>query len=136
MAALTLSPKRLQHNLLFQTLVDGSFHSARVILFLRDLLKQLPGDVIVAWDNAPIHKSHAVRDFVASQPRLTVTFLPPYAPELNPVEALWSYLKYGRLANLAAQDLASLEDEILNVLVEAKHDGQLLQSHWAATPLG
>ena len=91
MAALTLSPKRLQHNLLFQTLVDGNFNSVRVIQFLRDLLKQLNGKVHVIWDNAPIHKSHAVRDFVASHPRLTLSNLPTYAPDLNPVQIIHYY---------------------------------------------
>ena len=34
-------------------------------------------------------------------PRCHVVWFPPYAPDLNPVELLWSYLKYGRLANFA-----------------------------------
>ena len=136
MAALTLSPRTLRHNLLFQSLTDGNFNSARVIAFLRDLLKQLPGKVHVIWDNARIHTSHAVREFVASQPRLSVSFLPPYAPELNPVEAIWSQVKYGRLSNLVVGDREELDDALVEVMVEVKHNQSHLQSAWDQTPLG
>ncbi len=42
------------------------------------------------WDNLNVHKSHDMRAFVAAQPWLEVAYLPPYAPELNPVEGLWA----------------------------------------------
>jgi putative transposase len=135
MAALTVSPKTMRHNLMFRSLIDANFDATRVVQFLRDLLAQIRGKIIVVWDNAPIHKSRAVQAFVARHPRLTVHRLPPYAPELNPVEALWSYLKYGRLANLITRDLAELDDDIANVLIETKHDQKKLQSFWKATPL-
>jgi putative transposase len=136
MAALTVSPKTMRHNLMFRSLIDANFDATRVIQFLRDLLAQIRGKIIVVWDNAPIHKSRDVQAFVARHPRLTVHRLPPYAPELNPVEALWSYLKYGRLANLITRDLAELDDDIADVLIETKHDQKKLQSFWKATPLG
>ena len=50
-AALTISPKTHRRNLYFQTLLDGSYNSARVAAFLRELLKQLPGRIMVVWDN-------------------------------------------------------------------------------------
>jgi putative transposase len=136
MAALTISPKTRRHNLLFQSLIEANFDSTRVILFLRDLLIQLRGPVVVVWDNAPIHKSQDVKAFVAQNPRLTIHRLPPYAPDLNPVEALWSYLKYGCLANLIVADLAELDDDIANILIETKFDQNKLQSFWKATPFG
>lgn len=136
MAALTISPKTMRHNLMFRSLIDANFDTTRVIQFLRDLLARIRGKIIVVWDNAPIHTSRLVRDFVTRHPRLTVHRLPPYAPELNPVEALWSYLKYGRLANLITRDLAELDDDIANVLIATKHDQKKLQSFWKATPLG
>ena len=42
------------------------------------------------WDNAPIHRSKVVKDFIKDNERLHVEELPPYAPELNPVEHSWS----------------------------------------------
>lgn len=92
-AALTISPKTHRRNLYFQTLLDGSYNSARVAAFLRELLKQLPGRIIVVWDNGRMHKGFAIRQLLKRHPRLTLEWLPPYAPELNPVEQLWSHLK-------------------------------------------
>lgn len=134
-AALTLSPKSLRRNLYFQTLVDGTFDSARVAAFLRDLLKHLRGKVIVVWDNGPMHKGPAVRELLRRHPRLALEWLPPYAPDLNPVEALWSHLKYGHCANLIPRDLSHLDDEATDFLVHTKVDPHLLQAYWGQTPL-
>ena len=61
---------------------------------------QLGGPIVVVWDNLNTHVSHAMAELIAARDWLTVYQLPPYAPELNPVEAVWSHLKRS-LANLA-----------------------------------
>ena len=81
-AALTVSPKSLRRNLYFQTLVDGTFDSARVADFLRQLLKQIPGKILVVWDNGSMHKGPAVRELLKRFPRLTLEWLPPRATAL------------------------------------------------------
>ncbi|MGW1037354.1 transposase [Streptomyces antibioticus] len=53
------------------------------------------------WDGLKAHWSRAMRAWVAEQDWLTLERLPAYAPELNPVELLWSPLKKHELANLA-----------------------------------
>ena len=135
-AALTLSPKTLHRNLYFQTLADGTFDSARVAAFLRDLLKHLRGKVIVVWDNGPMHKGPAIRTLLKQFPRLTLAWLPPYAPDLNPVEALWSHLKFGHCANLIPRDLDHLDDEATDFLVATQVRPKLLHAYWCQTPLG
>ena len=50
---------------------------------------------VLVLDNAGWHVAHAVR----VPDNLTLLFLPPYAPELNPVERLWAYLRSHHLAN-------------------------------------
>lgn len=82
--ALSLSPKTYRPNLYFQTLPDGTFNSVNVAAFLRDLLKHLRGKVIVVWDNGSMHKGEAMRQLRQDFPRLSIEWLPPYAPELNP----------------------------------------------------
>jgi hypothetical protein len=60
------------------------------------------------WDGLPAHRSNKMRAFIASQRHwLVVERLPGYAPELNPVEALWGNLKGkgGELAYLAGDTL-------------------------------
>jgi hypothetical protein len=58
------------------------------------------------WDGLPAHRSKAMRAWLGRQRSwLVVEPLPGYAPELNPVEALWSNLKGVELANLAGDTL-------------------------------
>ena len=49
--------------------------------------------VVLVWDNLATHVSRAMSELVAARPWLTVYQLPPWASELNPVEAVWSNLK-------------------------------------------
>ena len=132
---MTISPKTLRRNLYFQTLIDGTYNSARVAAFLRDLLKHLRGRIIVVWDNGRMHKGPAIRQLLKRNPRLTLEWLPPYAPELNPVEQLWSHLKFGHCANFIPDDLQHLDDEATEFLVETKFNTNFLHSYWSQTPL-
>ncbi|WP_353960403.1 transposase [Halomonas maura] len=53
----------------------------------------------VIWDNATVHRCREVRDLLSQpevQDRLRLEPLPPYAPEANPAEALWSWMKRRR----------------------------------------
>jgi hypothetical protein len=69
--------------------------------------QQLHGPIVLVWDNLNAHISAVMRRLVAARAWLRVYQLPAYAPELNPVEALWSYLKKG-LANLAKHTIDQL----------------------------
>jgi hypothetical protein len=61
------------------------------------------------WDGLPAHRSRVMRAWLRCQRSwLVVEPLPAYAPELNPVEALWSNLKGVELANLAGESLAEV----------------------------
>ena len=62
--------------------------------------------VVLLWDGLSAHWSHDMRAFIDRQRDwLQVERLPGYAPELNPVEALWANLKGVELANLAGDTL-------------------------------
>jgi transposase len=62
---------------------------------LKQLRRVLGGQkATVLWDGLGAHRSHAMRAFLATQRDwLVVERMPAYAPDLNPVEALWSNLK-------------------------------------------
>ena len=65
--------------------------------------------LLVIWDGLPGNRSAAVRDFVTAQGRqLTLEWLPGYAPELNPVEHICSYLKERELPNFCPRELWQL----------------------------
>ncbi len=59
-------------------------------------------------DRLQAHRAGAVKSFLSSGSAVGSAFLPAYAPELNPVEYVWSYLKINPLANAALLDLANL----------------------------
>ena len=69
--------------------------------------QELGGTIVLVWDNLPTHTSRAMRQLIAARSWLTVFQLPAYAPELNPVEGVWSSLKRS-LANLTKQGLDQL----------------------------
>jgi transposase len=106
-AALTVSPVRHRLGCLMH-LWEETLDSRHVIAFLRDLLRHLRGPVILVWDRLGAHRSAALWEFLWSHPRLDVEWLPAYAPELNPVEWLWAYLKGRPLAHLCPENVPSL----------------------------
>lgn len=112
--AVTISPRRQRLGLLLRLHPDQSVNQERVIEFLRQLLRQLPGHIVLLWDRLPAHRGARVRKFLKKHSRLHVELLPPYAPELNAVEYLWSWLKTNPLANRCSPDLHQLSDDLLN----------------------
>ncbi|MEV6004669.1 transposase [Streptomyces griseomycini] len=83
-------------------LKPGSYDTAGLIEVLEQMKTFYSGErVILVWDGLSAHWSRAMRAWVAEQDWLTLERLPAYAPELNPVELLWSSLKKRELANLA-----------------------------------
>lgn len=55
--------------------------------FLRQVLRLVPGKLLVIWDGAPIHRAQPLKDFLRTPTgrRVHLEVLPAYAPELNPV---------------------------------------------------
>jgi transposase len=88
--ALIVSPRRRQITLALALHPHRNIRGPEVLRFLRHLARQIRGPFILLWDRGRSH-----------HPRCRIVWFPPYAPDLNPVELLWSYLKYGRLANFA-----------------------------------
>jgi len=71
----------------------GATDGAAMQVFLREVLLPhlVPGDIIV-WDNLSVHKTRAVQQLF-EQAQVELLFLPPYSPDLNPIELCWSKLK-------------------------------------------
>lgn len=88
----------------------GSYDTASLIGVLKQLRRFLGGQkATLVWDGLGAHRSRAMRAFLAIQRDwLVVEQLPAYAPDLNPVQALWSNLKGQELANLACDTLGEV----------------------------
>ncbi|MGL5095830.1 MAG: transposase [Planctomycetia bacterium] len=84
----------------------------------------------MVWDDGGNHKRPVMRAFLAATPRLRLERLPAYCPDLNPVEAVWSWLKWGRLANFVADDLEHLNDWILEYPTDLKRKPTLIRKLW------
>ncbi|URN18597.1 transposase [Streptomyces sudanensis] len=71
----------------------------------RDLLiathQQLGVPIVLVWDNLNIHKAANLRQWAEARAWPAICYLPPYAPDLNPVEGSWSLLRRGWLSNVA-----------------------------------
>ncbi len=107
-AALCVAPDRRRLRLYFRLLPNANVNAAALIRFLRNLRRHLRAPVVLVWDRLNSHVGRQMRAFVATLPNLWPRLFPPYAPELDPVEYVWSYLKSHPLANHASPDLAAL----------------------------
>ena len=133
--AVTVSPAGRRPGLYFAALPDGYFDAGAVVGSLRGLLRHLRGKVVVVWGGGGDHKGPAVRALPRRNRRLTLERPPAYAPALNPAERVWSWLKYGRLANYVPDGAAELDDEVVERLAESECDPGRLRGLWAGSDL-
>lgn len=132
---ISVSPTAQRLGFYFATEPGGFFTAEKVVEYLRDLLGHLRGPVIAVWDHGGNHKGPIIRDFLAGHRRLRLEMLPPWAPDYNPAEAVWSWLKYGELANFTPEGIDPLGDEVIDRLVELKFDPELLRALWERSKL-
>jgi putative transposase len=92
--------------------------------------QQLGGPVVLVWDGLNTHVSRAMRELIGARDWLTVFRLPPYAPELNPVEPVWSSLKRS-LANQVKQDIGQLTALVRTRLRRMQYQPGLLEGFLA-----
>jgi transposase len=117
--------------------VVGAYHTAALIAVLQRLPALLDSaPAILVWDRLSAHHSADMKAWLAEQAEwLQVVELPGYAPDLNPVEPMWSAVKGKDLANYAATDLADLWRAARRGLTRIHRNPALLWSFLAATGL-
>jgi transposase len=113
-------------NFYFQ-MFEKSIGSEQVIEFLKHLLRHIPGDLLLVWDRLPAHRSRLTQEFIRNQRgRLVIEYLPPYAPELNPVEYLWAHCKHHELPNVCAKNLWDLSEGARRTLKRMRRRPRLI----------
>ena len=136
LAALTLSPTRGHAGLYFQTYPNAFVNNDLYALFLRSvLLWHIRGPLVLVHDNGGMHKGDPIREVEAGFPRLHLHWLPPYAPELNPPEYLWTHTKNYELANFVPLDVPQIDRTVVSMLNDISGDQQRLRSFFLASPL-
>jgi len=115
---------------LFTWTQEEAFTGADIVRFLKHLLHHLEGNLLLIWDGLPAHRSQAVKDFLSqgATKRLHLEQLPGYAPDLNPDEGVWNYLKNVELKNLCCHHLAHLKSELRKAIARLRRKPHLILS--------
>lgn len=108
-AAVVVSTRLRRARLYFRLHPDANIRKGELIAFLRQLRRHTKRPIIVVWDRLNGHRAAEVAAY-CKRHRIQLELLPAYAPELNPVEYAWSYLKTKPLANFAPRELSELTD--------------------------
>lgn len=120
---------------LYYTLLDHNARAPDFIQFLREIHAHLRRPFILVCDRLAAHRS-AVRQLGdAGTKWLAVEWLPPYAPDLDPVEDVWNQSKYGDLANVVPESIGDLHRNLEHLLETYRHEPNRLHSFFDAADL-
>ena len=112
---------------------EGGLTAELFVRLLRRMMWRRRTPVHLVVDGLPAHKTKLVKDYVlATEGRLTLHFLPGYAPELNPDELVWSHVKRTGVARAPLCKGERLRDKIEAQLDRIKHAPQLVRSFFQA----
>jgi len=126
-SAISVSPQRRRLGLYFDVW-GHNICADDVEPFVGEWLGQFPRGIILVWDRWAVHRAAArwlARRFWR---RVQWEWLPPYAPELNPVEGVWDQTKYADLANFIPDDVAHLRRAVRQSLRHSRSEQDLLRS--------
>lgn len=118
---------------LYLTMQEKAFDSAAIVAFLQQLLDQIEGNLLIIWDGAPIHRSKTIKAFLAegAAKRIWLVRLPGYAPDLNPDEGIWHYLKHVELKNVCSHDMAELRQNLTAATGKLSQKSEIIQACFA-----
>jgi transposase len=117
-------------------LYPGAISKFEVIDFLQALVRQIERPLLIVWDRLPAHRSALVQQFIAlSEGHIVAEYLPPYAPELNPVEYIWAYWKQHELPNVCPKDYMELSRSARQALRRMRPKRRLIAAFWKQSSL-
>jgi len=88
-------------------------------IFLDEFGREIGGEeIVIIMDGAGWHKSKTL----VIPPNIEIIYLPPYSPELNPVERLWLYIKKAVLYNKIYDTLDGLENVVAEFIAKLKNN--------------
>jgi transposase len=133
LGALSVTPSGRKLNLKVHT-YRHTLTGDEVIVFLKDLLRQVKGAIVLVWDNHPIHQRRKVQAFLAQHRRLQVYNFPTCAPELNPVEWVWNQVcEY--TANTAPRSAIELRNNVYAGIARTRNSQTRLRACLLASDL-
>ena len=115
---------------------EGSIKKEQHVEFLKALRAHLKRPLLIIWDGLKAHRSRLVRDYLDSTGGdVQMAFLPPYSPDLNPVESLWAWLKRHALANFCPANLDELNTAARTKLKSAQKRKSIIAACWVQAGL-
>jgi putative transposase len=127
--AISVSPVRHRlglHDQIHHTNIRGPLMDD----FLHSLHRQLDRRIILIWDRLGAHRSSRAHLEQTHGDWFEFEWLPPYAPELDPVEQCWNHAKCTDLANLVPNDIDELHQAVANSLEAQRRNPDLLRSYF------
>ncbi len=100
---------------------------SQVVRFLRHLLKRLRGPILMVWDKHPIHKRQLVTDFLEHHSRIEREWFPTCAPELNPMEFVWTQVSEAT-ASTAPHNAAELQANVQRGVARTRRSQRRLRA--------
>jgi len=111
----------------------GKLNAALFVEFLKDFMRGRIDKVYLVVDGHPSHRAKVVKEYIQStQGRLELHFLPPYAPDLNPDEFVWQYVKTNGVSKKPLRKNESLRERVAQDLAALKRNKKLLRSFFMA----
>jgi transposase len=112
---------------------QGGLKAELFVTLLKKMMRYRMKPVHLVLDSLPAHKTALVKAYVAStNGRLTLHFLPGYAPELNPDELVWSHVKRTGVARTPLRKGEKLTDKIEAQLAAIRRMPRLVRSFFKA----
>ena len=133
LGALLVSPKGKRIRLCIRSYWH-SLTGNEVLAFLQQILIRVSGPIVLVWDRHPIHKRKMVQEFLGNHKRLHMFYFPVAAPELNPVEFIWTQTtEY--TSGTAPHNAMELQTNIFNAIARTRSSQKRLHSCLLGTHL-
>jgi transposase len=114
----------------------GAIRTPQVLEFLKALQVTIGRKLLIIWDRLQAHRAKLVRQHVEAQRgAIALEYLPAYAPELNPVECVWGYLKHHAMPNYRAADFGDLKHRARRNLRSMQRRSKLVRAFWQQAEL-
>ena len=126
----------LSHWRFYFRLFNGSIKSPQFVEFLKALQATIGKKLLIIWDRLQAHRSKLVRAHLEAQRgEILIDYLPPYAPDLKPVECIWGYLKHHAMPNYCARGLGDVAHRAHRNLRSMQRRTTLVAAFWKQVEL-
>lgn len=118
---------------------EGSIRKEQVIEYLQQLLRHIRRHIVLLWDGSAPHRARVVTDFLEhNKDRITAFRLPPYYPKFNPVEFLWSHLKWSKMRGFCPRQLHELKNKLSVCVNDLRRKPDIVRSYFTSShiPIG